>query len=147
MIELFFADDPGKARQEFYEIAEKINKLTPKDCFEIRQHNDPSPVLEKAMKAVCQLCLCKTDWKSAQMLLATSAQNKEDGDAAAAYVEYEVKLQHLLLDFDVWKRCDMHAMLGSVAGILTDQGPWLLQLYFPVNVAFVTFLAPTFQER
>ena len=54
------------------------------------------------------------------MLLATSAQNKEDGDAAAAYVEYKVKLQHLLLDFDVWKRCDMHAMLGSVAGILTD---------------------------
>jgi len=63
------------------------------------------------MSAVCLLMLEDDNWKSAQQLLGSSQQNKDDGDQESIWQEYDVKMIHMLEKFDVFERAEEEGLL------------------------------------
>jgi hypothetical protein len=128
-----FADDTHGRRAIFNNVVASLSKLTSTDWFQIRNYDDPPPILDRLLKAVCLLLGVPETWRSAQNLLSSSLQNMQSGDQEALHVVYDCKLVYKLASFDPYSRVDTPKLMMQLSMFVMDprfeSGNYFLTLY------------------
>ena len=143
-IESFWLEDTDNTRDNFLEACKNLEPLQRTDWFQLRHYHEPPLLIESVMSAVCLLMLEEDTWKSAQQLLGNSQQNRDDGDQESIWQEYDVKMLHLLENFDVFERTESDGLLSYVGTYLVDprfkSDNYFLQSFGPAAIKLVEWI-------
>jgi hypothetical protein len=139
-----FADDTNGRRAAFNNVVASLSKLTATDWFQVRNYDEPPPILDRLLKAVCLLLGVPETWRSAQNILSSSIQNMQSGDQEALHVVYDCKLVYKLASFDPYSRVDTPKLMTQLSMFVIDPrfetGNYFLTLYGGAVVPMVALV-------
>jgi hypothetical protein len=116
-IEQYWLNDLTCARENFYDVIQRLCDCPETQWFQLRQYAEPPMQVWRVMQ--CVLCLLKLpqDWKTARVLVGDSRANK-DMDDVALVEDYDLKLVHMMKTYNVFDYTKETLMLQTVEAII-----------------------------
>jgi hypothetical protein len=127
-----FRSAQDEAVLAYEDCVDTLRHLSLREWYQVRKYITPPAYIATLMNVVCYLHMIKPEWNTTcTAMVKNSEQNALDGDEDAMVHTYDVKLLHLIDNFDIYKIGKFEKACAAINDVCYNPS------FQPVNVQYI----------